>query len=226
MLITIPDIITADELKHIRNVLEGTQWVDGRTTAGNQAVHVKNNLQVPVDSPAAKELGDIILRALSRSPVFTSVALPVRILPPMFNRYDEGMTFGAHVDGAIRSLPNGQRLRTDVSSTLFLTPPEDYDGGELVIHDTYGVQTVKLPAGHMVVYPGTSLHSVNPVTKGSRWGSFFWTQSMVRDDGMRTQLYDLDMAIIRIRQMVDDNDPAVQALTAHYHNLIRRWADV
>jgi len=227
MIVTIPDLITPEELAYMRQVLEGTEWVDGRVTAGSQAVKVKNNLQLPIESQAAQELGQIVLRALARSPVFTSAALPLRILPPMFNRYDVGMTFGAHVDGSIRALPGtGQRLRTDVSSTLFLTPPEDYDGGELIIHDTYGAHSVKLPAGHLVVYPATSMHSVTPVTRGSRWGSFFWTQSMVKDDWQRTMLYDLDRSIIRVREEMADDDEAVVGLTAHYHNLLRHWSDV
>ena len=227
MLVTIPNLLTPDELAHVRNVLENTAWIDGRATAGDQAAKVKNNLQVPTDAPAGQELGHLIVRALARNPVFTSAALPLRVLPPMFNRYDVGMTFGAHVDGSIRSLPgSGQRLRTDVSSTLFLTPPEDYDGGELVVHDTYGTHQVKLPAGHMVVYPATSMHSVNPVTRGSRWGSFFWTQSMVKDDWQRHMLYDLDRSIIKVRERLPDDDPAVVGLTAHYHNLIRHWAEV
>ncbi len=227
MIVTIPDLITPEELAYMRQVLEGTEWVDGRVTAGSQAVKVKNNLQLPIESQAAQELGQIVLRALARSAVFTSAALPLRILPPMFNRYDVGMTFGAHVDGSIRALPGtGQRLRTDVSSTLFLTPPEDYDGGELVIHDTYGTHSVKLPAGHLVVYPATSMHSVTPVTRGSRWGSFFWTQSMVKDDWQRTMLYDLDQSIIRVREEMADDDPTVVGLMAHYHNLLRHWSDV
>lgn len=225
MLVTIPDVLTADELSHIRRVLEGTQWIDGRATAGDQAVKVKNNLQVPVNSPVAQELGQIVLKALAANATFTAATLPVGVLPPMFNRYDVGMTFGAHVDGSIRSQP-GIRLRTDVSSTLFLTPPEDYDGGELVIHDTYGVHTVKLPAGHLVVYPATSMHSVTPVTRGSRWGSFFWTQSMVRDDWRRHMLYDLDLSIRAVRSRLPDDDAAVVALTAHYHNLLRQWAEM
>lgn len=227
MLVTIPDVLTKEELGYIRQVLETTEWVDGRVTAGDQAVKVKNNLQVPIEAPVAQELGQIIIRALARNPTFTTAALPLRILPPMFNRYDVGMTFGAHVDGSIRTLPgSGQRLRTDVSSTLFLTPPEDYDGGELVVHDTYGTHSVKLPAGHLVVYPATSMHSVTPVTRGSRWGSFFWTQSMVKDDWQRRMLYDLDVSIISIRQRLPDDDPAVVGLMAHYHNLIRHWSEV
>lgn len=226
MLVTIPDVLKPDELAHIRRVLESTEWVDGRVTAGDQAVKVKKNLQVPIDAPVAQELGQIILRALGANPTFMTATLPLRVLPPMFNRYDEGMTFGAHVDGAIRAIPGtGQRMRTDVSSTLFLTPPEDYDGGELVVHDTYGTHTVKLPAGHMVIYPATSMHSVTPVTRGSRWASFFWTQSMVKDDWKRHMLYDLDMSIMSIRSRLPDDDKAVVGLTAHYHNLLRSWAE-
>jgi len=227
MLITIPDVLTSEEVAYIRRVLEDTQWVDGRTTAGDQAALVKKNLQVPVDSPAAQELSQIVMRALGRNPTFSSAALPLHVLPPMFNRYDEGMTFGAHVDGSIRVVPGtSMRLRTDVSSTLFLTPPEDYDGGELVVHDTYGTHSVKLPAGHMVVYPATSMHSVTPVTRGSRWASFFWTQSMVSDDWRRHMLYDLDMSIIEVRRNMPDDHPAVVGLTAHYHNLIRHWSEM
>jgi len=226
MLVTIPDVLTSEEVTHIRRVLENTPWVDGRATAGDQAVVVKNNLQVPLDAPEAQDLGQIILRALGRNPTFTTATLPLRVLPPMFNRYDVGMTFGAHVDNSIRTLPSGQRLRTDVSTTLFLTPPEDYEGGELVVHDTYGVHKVKLPPGHMVVYPATSLHSVTPVTRGSRWSAVFWTQSMVKDDWQRHMLYDLDMAIIRTRSLLPDDDPAVTTLMAHYHNLLRHWSDV
>jgi len=227
MLVTIPDILKPEEVAHLRRVLDGTEWVDGRVTAGDQAVKVKNNLQVPIDSPAAQELGQIVLRALGANQKFMSAALPLRVLPPMFNRYDVGMTFGAHVDGSIRMIPGtGARMRTDVSSTLFLTPPEDYDGGELVVHDTYGTHTVKLPAGHMVVYPATSMHSVNPVTRGSRWASFFWTQSIVKDDWQRHMLYDLDQSIMSIRARLPDDDPAVVGITAHYHNLIRQWGEI
>lgn len=227
MLVTIPDVLTPAELAYVRQVLESSEWQDGRTTAGDQAALVKKNLQVPPDSQAARELGQIVIRALSRNPTFSSAALPLHILPPMFNRYDEGMTFGAHVDGSIRVIPGtSQRIRTDVSSTLFLTPPEDYDGGELVVHDTYGTRGVKLPAGHMVVYPATSLHSVTPVTRGSRWASFFWTQSMIKDDWQRHMLYDLDMSIMQIRSTMPDDHPAVVGITGHYHNLIRHWSEI
>lgn len=227
MLVTIPDLLSPQEVAYMRQVLENSAWVDGRHTAGEQAAQVKHNLQIPVDSTEAKELGTIVLRALSRNPTYSSAVLPLHVLPPMFNRYDVGMTFGAHVDGSIRIAPGtNQRLRTDVSTTIFLTEPEEYDGGELVVHDTYGEHRVKLPAGHAVVYPATSLHSVTPVTRGQRWGSFFWAQSMVRDDWQRHMLYDLDQSIIRIRSVIDDNDPAVTGLTAHYHNLIRQWAEI
>jgi len=227
MLVQIPDILTPDEVAHCRRVLEASPWVDGRTTAGAQAAKSKLNLQIPVDSQEAQELGDLILRALGRNPIFNSAAMPLRVLPPMFNRYDVGMKFGAHVDGSIRSMPGtGQRMRADVSTTIFLTDPEDYDGGELVIEDAYGVQEVKLPAGHAVVYPATSLHSVNEITRGSRWGSFFWTQSMLRDNGQRAMLYDLDMAIMDIRTRLPDDDPAVLSLANVYHNLLRGWAEL
>lgn len=227
MLVTIPDLLSKEEVAYLRQVLEQTDWVDGRTTAGDQAARVKHNLQVPQDNPVARELSAVILRALGRSATYSSAALPLHVLPPMFNRYDVGMTFGAHVDGSIRVVPgSGQRLRTDVSTTIFLSDPEEYDGGELVVHDTYGSHAVKLPAGHAVVYPATSLHSVTPVTRGSRWGSFFWAQSMIRDDWQRHMLYDLDQSIMRVRSLVPDDDPAATGLTAHYHNLIRAWGEL
>jgi len=227
MLVAIPNLLTPDEVREVRGILEASPWVDGKTTAGQQAATAKNNLQIPEGSPASVQAGDIILRALGRHPIFHSAALPLRVLPPMFNRYDVGMKFDAHVDGAIRTIPGANmRMRADVSSTLFLTPPEEYDGGELIISDTYGEQRVKLPAGHIVIYPSTSLHSVTPITRGSRWSSFFWTQSMVRDDGQRAMLYDLDVAIREIRGQLSDENQAVVALTSHYHNLLRRWAEL
>ncbi|CAN1721545.1 PKHD-type hydroxylase YbiX [Hyphomicrobium sp. 1Nfss2.1] len=227
MLVAIPNLLSADEVREVRRILEESAWVDGKTTAGEQAATAKNNLQIAEGSPAALQAGDIILRALGRHPIFHSAALPLRVLPPMFNRYDVGMTFGAHVDGSIRTIPGANmRMRADVSSTLFLSAPEEYDGGELVISDTYGEQRVKLPAGHLVVYPSTSLHAVTPITRGSRWSSFFWTQSMVRDDGQRAMLYDLDVAIREIRAELPDDKRAVVAITSHYHNLLRRWAEL
>jgi len=227
MLVAIPDLLTVEEVRDVRRILEASAWVDGKATAGEQAAVAKKNLQIAEGSPAAMQAGDIILRALGRNPIFHSAALPLRVLPPMFNRYDVGMTFGAHVDGSIRTIPGANmRMRADVSSTLFLSAPEEYDGGELVISDTYGEQRVKLPAGHLVVYPSTSLHAVTPITRGSRWCSFFWTQSMVRDDGQRAMLYDLDVAIREIRAELPDDKRAVVAITSHYHNLLRRWAEL
>ncbi|MBU8540390.1 Fe2+-dependent dioxygenase [Falsiroseomonas tokyonensis] len=223
MLVHIENVLTPEEVAHCRQRLERADWVDGRVTAGDQSAKVKQNLQVPEDSAAGRELGEIVLRALRRSPLFTSAVLPLRIYPPMFNRYDVGMTFDTHVDNAIRALPGGARMRTDVSSTLFLTPPEDYDGGELVVEDTYGAQSVKLPAGDMVIYPSTSLHRVNPVTRGSRWASFFWTQSMIDDDRQRRLLFEMDMSIIQMRMSVPDDHPSVLGLTGCYHNLMRMW---
>lgn len=222
MLVHIPNMLTPEEVAHCRRMLDAAGWVDGRVTAGDQSAKVKNNLQVPEGSDTARELGDIVLRALGRSPLFASAALPLHVYPPMFNRYDVGMTFGAHVDNAIRNVA-GRRMRTDVSSTLFLSAPEEYDGGELVIEDTYGAQAVKLPAGDMIVYPATSLHRVNPVTRGSRWGSFFWTQSMVADDAQRRLLFEMDMSIIQMRMVVPDDHVSVLGLTACYHNLMRMW---
>lgn len=228
MLLQIPDVLTADEVAHCRAVLEASPWVDGRVTAGSQAVQAKNNLQIPEESDTARELGVVILKALGRNPAFNSAALPLRVLPPMFNRYDLDMTYGNHVDNAIRAIPGtgGMRMRADVSTTIFLSDPDEYDGGDLVVEDTYGTKGVKLPAGHAVVYPSSSLHRVTPVTRGSRWASFFFTQSLVKDDGLRAMLYDLDVAIIDLRQELGDQHPSVLALVNHYHNLLRRWAEV
>lgn len=224
MLVTIPDLLTPAEITHIRQRLEGTQWICGRRTAGDQAAKVKNNLQLPVESTDAVELGNIVLGALGRNATYSSAALPLHVLPPMFNRYDEGMDFGTHVDGSIRVIPGtAQRIRTDVSTTVFLSSPEEYDGGELVVHDTYGEKRIKLPAGHAVIYPATSLHSITPVTRGSRWACFFWAQSMVSDDWKRRMLYELDLSIMRIRSLLPDDDEAVTGIVAHYHNLVRQW---
>ena len=224
MLIAIPDVLTPDQVAHARARLEAAEWVDGRVTAGAQSAQAKNNLQVPEDAPAARELQQVILRALGTNERFVSAALPLRVFPPLFNRYDVGHAFGAHVDNAIR-FAGGQRFRTDVSCTLFLTDPDDYEGGELVMEDTYGEQRVKLPAGALVVYPGTSLHRVEPITRGSRWSSFFWAQSMVADDGRRALLHGLDRSVIEARAKLGDGDATVLRLTATYHNLLRRWAD-
>ncbi len=224
MLVAIPDVLTPAQVAHARAVLERGEWVDGRVTAGAQSAQAKNNLQVPEGSPAARELGDMVLRALGTNERFVSAALPLRVFPPLFNRYDVGHAFGAHVDNAIR-FAAGQRFRTDVSCTLFLTDPTAYDGGELVMEDTYGEQRVKLAAGSLVVYPGTSLHRVEPITRGSRWSSFFWAQSMVADDGRRALLHGLDRSVIEARVKLGDTDATVLRLTATYHNLLRQWAD-
>lgn len=227
MLVHVPQVLSPEQVAHCRRVLDGSQWVDGRVTAGELAAQSKFNLQIPEDSAEARELGDIILSALGRTPLFTSAALPLRVLPPLFNRYDRGMKFGFHVDGAIRAIPGANmRMRADVSTTLFLTDPEDYDGGELVIQDAYGEHDVKLPAGDMIIYPSTSLHAVNEITRGSRWSAFFWTQSMVKDDGKRTLLYELDTAIQQTRQSLADDHPAVLSLTNTYHNLLRQWIEM
>ena len=225
MLLRIPSVLTAEQVSQCRQALAAAPWGDGRATAGNQSVQVKQNLQVPETHPVGRELGDMILRALEKHPLFLSAALPLKVVPPLFNRYEGGGTYGTHIDGAIWQIGGTpHRVRTDLSATLFLTAPEDYDGGELTVEDTYGPHTIKLPAGDMILYPGTSLHHVTPVTRGSRVSAFFWIQSMVRDDGQRTLLFDLDMAIQQVRGAVSEQGPAVQ-LTNVYHNLLRQWAD-
>ena len=226
MLLEIPEVLTIEQVAHARRLLDGTNWVDGRVTAGRQSAQVKDNEQLPEDHPVARELGDMILGALQQNALFASAALPLRVFPPLFNRYRGGQSFGNHVDNAIRQISGTPlRIRTDLSATLFLAQPDEYDGGELVVEDTYGVHQVKLPAGHMVLYPSTSLHHVRPVTRGARIASFFWIQSMLRDDGERTLLFDLDNAIQRLTVDLPDHPAAVQ-LTAVYHNLVRRWADL
>ena len=228
MLVQIPKILDGAQLQRLRQSLAdaGDAWVDGRATAGHQGAQVKRNLQIGEDAPLARELGGIILAALEKNPLFISAALPNRVYPPMFNRYEGGMQFGNHVDGAVRLVPGtGIKLRTDLSATLFVSAPQDYDGGELLIEDTSGVQKVKLPAGDMLLYPATSLHRVTPVTRGARLASFFWVQSMVRDDAKRALLFDLDMAIMRLtREKAEDE--ALVALAGCYHNLLRMWTEV
>ncbi len=226
MLVRIPGLLSPDEAARVRARLEAAEWVDGNVTSGEMAAAAKRNLQVPETHPVARELGATVLAALNRSPAFVSAVLPSRVFPPLFNRYDAGMGFGAHVDNAVRVAEGGGRIRTDVSSTLFLTRPEDYDGGELVIEDTYGEQRVKFDAGDLVVYPATSLHRVEPITRGSRWASFFWTQSMVRDDGARRLLYELDGAVQELRTRLPDDTAALVRLTGVYHNLLRRWTEL
>lgn len=226
MLLAIPNVLSAAQVAEFRADLERADWVDGRVTAGHQSAQVKYNLQVPEDHPVARQLGDHILSALGKSPLFLTAALPRKIYPPLFNCYREGGNFGLHVDGAIRDIKGTHhRIRTDISATLFLSSPEEYGGGELMIEDTYGAQTVKLPAGHMVLYPSTSLHKVNPVTRGARIASFFWIQSLVREDAQRGLLFDLDNAIRGLQADMPNHPSAVQ-LTGIYHNLLRRWSEV
>lgn len=225
MLLQIPDVLTTRQVAHARRRLDEAEWVDGRVTAGRQSAQVKDNQQLPEDHPVARELGEMIGKSLSANPLFLSAALPLRVFPPLFNRYRGGQSFGNHVDNAIRQARGGARLRTDLSATLFLAEPSEYDGGELLVEDTYGVHSVKLPAGHLVLYPSTSLHNVQPVTSGARIASFFWIQSMVRDDGKRTLLFDLDNAIRRVAGEIPESPAPVQ-LTAVYHNLLRRWAEM
>jgi len=227
MLIEIPDLLSADEVKSVRSIIEAADWIDGRATAGELASLAKRNIQLPEESPQARQAGDIILRALGRNALFNSAALPSRVLPPLFNRYETGMFFDAHVDGAVRSAPGlGSRMRADLSSTLFLTAPDDYDGGELIIEDSYGVHAIKLAAGSMVLYPAGSLHRVSEITRGTRVSSFFWTQSMIKDEGLRTTLYDLDRGIIDLRRSVAGDAQGILTLTGVYHNLLRRWAEL
>ncbi len=226
MLLQIPDVLTGEQVARARQVLDAAEWVDGRVTAGHQSARVKDNQQLPEDSPAARETGQMILAALQRTPLFVSAVLPLQVFPPLFNRYQGGHSFGTHVDNAIRQIPGTpHRIRTDVSATLFLSEPGEYDGGELMVEDTYGVHGVKLPAGHLVVYPSTSLHHVRPVTRGARVSSFFWIQSLVREDAERTLLFDLDSSIQRVNQESPESQVAVQ-LTGIYHNLLRRWAEM
>jgi PKHD-type hydroxylase len=226
MVIQIPDVLSSAQVTHARRLLDSADWVDGRVTAGHQSARVKDNVQLPEDHPVARELGDSILTALQGNPLFVSAALPLRVFPPLFNRYSGGQAFGNHVDNSVRQIPGTPlRIRTDLSATLFLAEPEEYDGGELVVEDTYGVHAVKLPAGHMVLYPASSLHRVASVTRGVRVASFFWIQSMLRDDSDRTLMFDLDTAIQRLAVDMPSHAAVVQ-LTAVYHNLLRRWADV
>jgi PKHD-type hydroxylase len=226
MLLQVPGVLTPDQVLHCRQALEQANWVDGRVTAGHQSARAKDNLQLPEDHPTAHNLGDLILGALRNNSLFMAAALPLKVFPPLFNRYQGGHSFGNHVDNAIRQVTGTpHRVRTDLSATLFVTSPEEYEGGDLVVEDTYGVHSVKLPAGDLILYPSTSLHHVRPVTRGVRVASFFWIQSMVRDDGQRTLLFDLDMSIQRLSQEVPDH-PSVLQLTGVYHNLLRRWAEV
>jgi PKHD-type hydroxylase len=227
MLVAIPNALNAQQLQAVRSRLEaaGDAWVDGRVSAGYQGAPVKFNEQIDERSAVAAECQSIILASLERHPRFISAVLPNEVYPPMFNRYGVGMTFGAHVDGSVRIHPHtGRKLRTDVSATLFLNEPDEYDGGELVVHDAFGTHRVKLAAGDMVIYPATSLHEVTTITRGSRLASFFWVQGLVRDDGRRAMLFDLDSAIQRLNQTGADAE-ARRSLVGVYHNLMRQWSD-
>ncbi len=230
MLVRIPDVLTPEQVAHARQVLDKADWTDGRVTAGHQSAKAKDNMQIPEGHPAARELGDMILAALSKNPTFLAAALPLRVFPPLFNRYSGGQSFGTHVDNAIRQVPGTPvRIRTDLSATLFFAEPDEYDGGELCVEDVYGVQQVKLPAGHMILYPATSLHHVKPVTRGERICSFFWLQSMIRDDAKRSLLFDLDLSIQRLTRDLAGNEAADKStvqLTGVYHNLLRQWAEM
>jgi PKHD-type hydroxylase len=226
MLIQVPNVLTVEQVANARRLLNQAEWVDGRVTAGHQSAQAKDNVQIPEGHPAAREVGATILSALGQNPLFITAALPLHVFPPLFNRYSGGQSFGSHVDNSIRTVPGtSHRIRTDLSATLFLSAPDEYDGGELMIEDTYGVHSVKLNAGSLVLYPSTSLHHVKPVTRGARVSSFFWLQSMVRDDGDRTLLFDLDAAIRNLNQS-QPGHPAAVSLTGVYHNLLRKWAEV
>lgn len=227
MLLHIPNVLSAEEVAGFRRALEAADWADGRETVGHQGAQVKRNLQLPDASPLKAELGQHVLGALERNPLFFAAALPLRILPPRFNRYTGGGEYGFHVDGSVMSVGHGAHrthIRSDISCTLFLCEPEDYDGGELIISDTYGEHEVKLPAGDLVVYPSSSLHKVQPVTRGARLASFFWVQSMVRDDAHRRLLWEMDTSIQQLTQDCPQH-PSLVSLTGIYHNLLRQWAE-
>jgi PKHD-type hydroxylase len=226
MLLQIPDVLNAAQVTEARQLLDKAEWANGRITAGYQSAKVKNNLQLPEDNSVARKLGEIIVAALERNALFNSAALPRRIFPPLFNCYREGLSFGAHIDNAVRQIKGTPyRIRTDLSATLFLSAPNEYDGGELVVEDTYGTHSIKLAAGSMVLYPASSLHRVEPITRGARIASFFWIESMVRSDEDRTLLFDLDNAIQAYMRDLPDH-PAATRLLGVYHNLMRRWTDV
>ncbi len=226
MLLQIPQILSKEQVLNCRKILDQANWVDGKVTAGYQAAKVKNNMQIPQNSPESKELGNLVVSALEKNSLFLSAAFPLKVFPPLFNRYGGGQNFGTHIDNAIRYIPgNANPVRTDLSATLFLSEPSEYEGGELVIEDNYGTHKVKLAAGDMILYPSTSLHYVTEVTKGARVASFFWIQSMIRDDAKRTLLFDLDNAI-RSSIVANPDHPSSVKLTGIYHNLLRMWSEV
>lgn len=227
MMLAIPDLLDRRSVARVRAIIDAGEWADGNATSGPQSALAKKNQQLPEDSRAAKEAGRIVLDALGKSPLFIAAALPLKIFPPLFNRYQGGENFGTHIDNAVRIHgPSEFRVRTDLAATLFLEDPDAYDGGELVVEDNAaGAGAVKLPAGHLLLYPASSLHRVEPVTKGARVASFFWVQSMIRDDGARTILFDLDRSIQAVAAVQGQDDKEVIRLTGVYHNLLRRWAD-
>lgn len=225
MMLHIPGVLDAEQVGRCRQLLQQAKWVDGKVTAGFQSAMAKDNLQLPEEAPEARQIGELILQALSRHPLFVAAALPSRIFPPLFNCYQGGQSFGIHVDNAIRQVrSSGEYVRTDLSATLFFCNPQEYDGGELVVEDTYGTHSVKLPAGDLILYPSSSLHRVNPVTRGARVSSFFWIQSLVRDDGHRAILFDLDSSIQQLNQELGAGHASSVRLTGVYHNLLRQWA--
>ncbi len=227
MLTVIPDLLDGTNVGRVRALIESAQWVDGNVTSGHQSALAKRNMQLPEEAPEAQQAGEIILDALGRSPLFIAAALPLKIFPPLFNSYEGGQAFGVHVDNAVRvQASTGFRVRSDLSITVFLEDPQSYDGGELTVETNFGVQQVKLPAGHAVLYPSSSLHRVEPVTRGRRTASFFWLQSMVRDDAARQMMFDLDSSIQGLATDLGHDNAQVIRLTGVYHNLLRRWADV
>ena len=227
MLIQVPEVLTAAEVAEVRRLIDSANWIDGNVTSGPQAALAKRNRQLPEDSPAANRAGDLVLDALGRHPLFMAAALPAKVWPPLFNRYAGGEQFGVHVDNAVRIKRGGvERLRSDLSATLFLSDPDSYEGGELTIEDTYGAHSIKLAAGDLILYPASSLHHVTPVTSGERTSSFFWIQSMVRDEAQRRVLFDMDLAVQRLAGELGQAHTSVVALTGTYHNLLRMWAEV
>jgi PKHD-type hydroxylase len=225
MMLHVPGVLNAEQVREMRAALAAADWVDGRETVGDQGARVKRNRQLPELSPVGRTLGQTILAALAKNPVFFSAALPLRFVPPLFNLYEGGENYGLHVDGSVRSVPGTHlQLRTDLSCTLFLCEPEDYDGGDLEVVDTYGSHEVKLPAGDLILYPSSSLHRVHPVTRGARVCAFFWLQSMIRDDRQRALLYEFDQSIQKLRTKIGDCEETL-ALTGQYHNLLRMWAE-
>ena len=224
MMLKIPALLSSADVRQCREMLEQAEWQDGRATAGHQSVHVKSNLQLPLDSPVARQLGELVLDRLRQCPLFIAAALPLRVLPPRFNRYEGGGAYGNHVDNALFRVPGADAyVRTDISCTLFFSEPDEYDGGELVVEDSYGEHRVKLPAGDMVIYPGTSHHRVTPVTRGARYACFFWTQSFIASEVQRRTLFELDNAIQQLTADHPDHG-SIAALTGVYHNLLRQWS--